>query len=42
MMDVDEICPALCPPGFKSLVEYAQSTCSPYDKEENPKYRVGR
>ncbi|MBO1347840.1 MAG: Nif11-like leader peptide family natural product precursor [Hormoscilla sp. GUM202] len=37
--DVDEICPALCPPGFRSLAEYSRSTRSPWDTEENPKYR---
>ena len=39
---VNEICPALCPPGFNSLAEYSQSTCSISTPEENPKYRVGR
>ncbi|NEO98144.1 MAG: Nif11-like leader peptide family natural product precursor [Symploca sp. SIO2E9] len=32
--DINDICPALCPPGFKSLAEYSQSTCSPYDTKE--------
>ena len=40
--DINEICPALCPPGFKSLAEYSQSTCSHLDTQENKKYRVGR
>ena len=40
--DINEICPALCPPGFNSLAEYSQSTCSHLDTEENKKYRLGR
>ena len=40
--DINEICPALCPPGFNSLAEYSQSTCSPWEREENPRYRIGR
>ncbi|NEO22994.1 MULTISPECIES: Nif11-like leader peptide family natural product precursor [unclassified Moorena] len=39
--DINEICPALCPPGFKSLAEYSQSTCTPYDKEEKYDFRSG-
>lgn len=39
--DVDEICPALCPPGFKSLAEYSQSTCSPWDTQEKYDFRSG-
>ncbi|MEM9164579.1 MAG: Nif11-like leader peptide family natural product precursor [Cyanobacteria bacterium P01_F01_bin.4] len=40
--DINELCPTLCPEGYRSLAEYSQSTCSHLDKEEDPKYRVGR
>ena len=39
--DINEICPALCPPGFNSLAEYSQSTCSPDDKQEKYDFRSG-
>lgn len=39
--DINELCPALCPPGFKSLAEYSQSTCSSLDAEEKHDFRSG-
>jgi len=39
--DINEICPALCPPGFRSLAEYSQSTCSAWDTQEKYDFRSG-
>lgn len=40
--DINELCPALCPPGFKSLAQYSQSTCSPWDTQEKYDFRSGK
>jgi hypothetical protein len=39
--DIGELCPKLVPNGFKTLLEYSQTTCSREDKVERYDFRAG-
>ena len=39
--DIGELCPKMVPPGFKTLLEYSQTTCSKEDEVERYDFRAG-
>ena len=39
--DIGELCPKLVPAGFKTLLEYSQTTCSKEDEVERHDFRAG-
>ena len=39
--DIGELCPKLVPPGFKTLLEYSQTTCRKEDEVERYDFRAG-